>query len=534
MPRRSAFAILAVFAVVAVVVALALPGTARADVAVDVAHLELQAGTSAALPQLRLVERKSGDIGEGTVVLRASQGFAFGVEAPVRVSATPAVDASCNDHTMLLLGRQPARTTVEVWPTAEEIAVEVTQRSRGGCQVTLAWSGIVIDAVTPGEGAVTLAGTSMIVGAPKGTVVATLVATAPAGDRAFTWGSNVYGELAVGYSGPSSATPHAVSGLAGVTAVAAGDYNTFAVLSDGTVWGWGRNASGQLGDGTTDDRESPVQAQGVTGAADVAAGDAHTLALLADQTLWAWGGNWVGQLGDGTTDPSGPKPVPGLAGVVAVAAGRTHSLALTKDGTLYAWGENQYGQLGDGTTTSRSTPTPVMSGVRAVAAGDYHTVVLKTDGTVWAWGGNGYGQLGIGVQSPAQPLPQQVSGLVNVVSIGAGDAGSFAVTNDGSAWAWGHNQFGQLGIGTASEAQTTPAQVASLAGVAQVDGGEWHTLFRLVDGSVFAAGSNYYGNLGEGWSRFPADTYAVTPIQSDVLSATDIAATELHSAAVAP
>jgi len=178
MPRRSAFAILAVFAVVAVVAALALPGTARADVAVDVAHLELQAGTSAALPQLRLVERKSGDIGKGTVVLRAPQGFAFGVEAPVRVSATPTVDASCNDHTTLLLGRQPARTTVEVWPTAEEIAVEVTQRSRGGCRVTLAWSGIVIDALTPGEGAVTLAGTSTIAGAPISARAATFGSSA--------------------------------------------------------------------------------------------------------------------------------------------------------------------------------------------------------------------------------------------------------------------------------------------------------------------------------------------------------------------
>jgi len=175
--------------------------------------------------------------------------------------------------------------------------------------------------------------------------------------------SNVYGELGMGDAGPSSATPRAVSGLAEVAAVATGDYDTFAVLSDGTVWGWGMNASGALGDGTTTEQYSPVQAQGVTGAADVAAGYSHTLALLADQTVWAWGGNWVGQLGDGTTDPSGPKPVPGLAGVVAVAAGRTHSLALTKDGTLYAWGENQYGQLGDGTTTSRWTPTPVMSGV---------------------------------------------------------------------------------------------------------------------------------------------------------------------------
>ena len=288
MPRRSAFAILAVFAVVAVVAALALPGIARADVAVDVARLELQAGTSAALPQLRLVERKSGDIGKGTVVLHAPPGFAFGVEAPVRVAATPTVDASCNEQTTLLLGRQPGQTTVEVRPTATEIAVGITERSRGSCRVTLAWSGIVIDALTPGEGAVTLAGTSTIAGAPAGTVIATLVATAPSGNRAFTWGSNVSGELGMGDAGPSSATPRAVPGLAEVAAVATGDYDTFAVLSDGTVWGWGQNASGALGDGTTTEQYSPVQAQGVTGAADVAAGASHTLALLADQTVWAW------------------------------------------------------------------------------------------------------------------------------------------------------------------------------------------------------------------------------------------------------
>jgi alpha-tubulin suppressor-like RCC1 family protein len=522
-----------VFAVVAVVAALALPGAARADVAVDVAHLELQAGTSAALPQLRLVEQKPGDIGKGTVVLHAPPGFAFGVEAPVRVSATPTVDASCNDHTTVLLGRQPARTTVEVWPTAAEVAVEVAQRSRGGCRVTLGWSGIVIDAVAPGEGAVTLAGTSAIAGAPAGTVVATLVATEPAGDRAFTWGSNYFGELGVGYSGPSSATPQAVSGLADVAAVAAGEYNTFAVLSDGTVWGWGMNACGALGDGTTDDRYSPVQAQDVTGAVDVAAGSAHTLALLADGTVWAWGCNGAGQLGDGTTAPSGPKPVPGLAGVVAIAAGRFHSLALTGDGLLYAWGENGYGQLGDGTTTSRSAPTPVMSGIRAVAAGDYHAVVLTTDGTVWGFGWNGYGQLGIGVESVTEPLPRQASGLPNIVSIGAGDAGSFAVASDGSAWGWGQNQFGQLGIGTASQAQTTPAQVVSLSGVAQVDGGEWHTLFRLADRSVYATGDNRYGQLGEGWNLVGGSDTA-TPVRSSVPAAKEIAATELHSAAVAP
>jgi alpha-tubulin suppressor-like RCC1 family protein len=521
-----------IVAVAAVVALAALPGIARADVAVDVTQLELEVGASEGLSPPRLLEERSGDIGEGTVVLLAPEGFAFATDAPVTVYAGWPKDGKCTEHTTLLLGRQPAGTAVEVWPTATEIAVDVTEQSRGGCRVTLVWSGIVIEALSSGEGAVTLGGTSTIAGAPEGTVVATLLATRPAGNGVFTWGSNFFGELGVGYSGQPSATPEAVAGLGAVNAVATGDYNTFAVFGDGTVWGWGMNAAGSLADGTTTERHSPVQAQGVTGAVDVAAGYAHTLALMAGATVWSWGSNFAGQLGDGTTADSGPKPVPGLTSVAAVAAGRVHSLALTSDGTLYAWGENGYGQLGDGTTESRSTPTPVLSGVSAVAAGDYHTVVLKTDGTVWGFGQNWYGQLGIGRQSNAHPLAEQALGLTDVVSIGAGDFGSFAVTADGSAWTWGYNQHGQLGIGTVAEAQTTPAHVASLSGVAQVDGGETHTLFRLADGTVFAAGSNYYGNLGEGRER--AYDYTATPVPSNLSGAADIAATELHSTALVP
>ena len=518
-------------AAAAVVAVAVLPGAARADVTVDVTELELVVGVSEALSP-HIVEGRSGDIGRGTLVLRAPEGFAFGTDAPVSVSADWLSDGNCNDRTTLLLGRRPARTAVQVWPTETEIAVDVTERSRGGCRVTLGWSGIVIRALEPGEGAVTLGGTSTIAGAPEGTTIATLVATRPIGNAAFTWGSNDFGELGLGYSGQPSATPEAVAGLGDVSAVATGEYNTFAVLADGTVWGWGRNTGGSLADGSTTERHSPVQAQGVAGAVDVAAGYGHAVALMADGTVWSWGGNWSGQLGDGTTTDSPPKPVPGLAGMVAVAAGRIHSLALTSDGTLYAWGENGYGQLGDGTTEMRSTPTPVLSGVSAVAAGDYHTVVLKTDGTVWGFGQNWWGQLGIGRQSDAHPLPEQAAGLTGVVSIGAGDFGSFAVTADGSAWAWGYNQYGQLGIGTVTEAQTTPAHVASLSGVAQVDGGEYHTLFRLADGAVFAAGSNFYGTLGESWEQ--AREYTATPVRSYVSGAADIAATEVHNAALVP
>lgn len=519
-------------AVAAVVAMAGLVGVARADVTVEAAHVEITVGESAPLPLIQLVEGSSGDIGEGRLVLRAPEGFEFGTNGPVIVNTVLPKDGRCNAQTMLLLGRRPAGTAVEVWPTETEIAVDVTERSRGGCSVTLVWSGIVIRALAVGEGAVTLGGTSTIAGAPEGTAVATLVATAPTAGRVLTWGSNIWGELGVGYAGQSSATPQPAEGLGGATAVAAGEYSTFAVLGDGTVWGWGRNSGGVLADGTTIERHSPVQAQGVSGAVDVAAGYGHALALMGDGTLWSWGGNWSGQLGDGTTTDSGPKPVPGLSDVVAIAAGRIHSLALTSDGSLYAWGENGYGQLGDGTTQSRSTPTLVLSGVSAVAAGDVHTVVLKTDGTVWGFGNNWFGQLGIGRQSDAHPVAEQALGLTNVVSIGAGDFGSFAVTADGTAWGWGTNQFGQLGIGTVAEAQTTPAPVTSLSGVVQVDGGEYHTLFRLTDGSVFAAGSNYCGTLGESWDLVREST--ATPVRSYVSGAVDIAATEVHNAAAMP
>jgi len=249
--------------------------------------------------------------------------------------------------------------------------------------------------------------------------------------------------------------------------VAAGESHSLAVKSDGTVWAWGQNGSGQLGDGTTTpySRSTPLPVSNLTGVVSVAAGYAHSLAVKSDGTLWAWGRNVYGQLGDGTTtDRLTPMPVLGLTGVVTVAAGSGHSLALKSDGTLWAWGRNAQGQLGDGTTTARLTPVPVpgLTGVVAVAAGERHTLAVKSDGTLWAWGYNLYGRLGNGKSNPSpQTTPQLVDLPGGVVAMGAGVSHSMAVKSDGTLWIWGWNQFGQLG--TEAEFQRlTPGQLPGL------------------------------------------------------------------------
>ena len=161
----------------------------------------------------------------------------------------------------------------------------------------------------------------------------------------------------------------------------------------GTGWACGSNAFGQLGDGTTTDRAAPAQVAGLGGVVAVAAGPNFSLAAGADGgTVWAWGANGFGQLGDGTTTwRRTPVRVGGLAGVVAVAAGAAHSLALGADGTVWAWGGNYQGELGDGTTVDRAAPARVagLAGVVGIAAGTSFSLALGADGTVWAWGSNG-------------------------------------------------------------------------------------------------------------------------------------------------
>jgi len=324
----------------------------------------------------------------------------------------------------------------------------------------------------------------------------------------WAWGWNKWGQL--GTDTPIDyrrKRPGQVLGLTGVSAVAAGGDHSLALNNDGMVWVWGYNSSGQLGDGTTTDKSSPVQVPGLTGVSAIAAGDEHSLALKIDGTVWAWGNNEYNQLGDGTTTQrSNPVQVPDLTGVSAVAAGYRCSLALKSDGTVWAWGWNHCGQLGDGTTTDafrgRSNPVQVtgLTGVTAISTVLYYSLALKSDGTVWAWGNNGNGQLGDGTTTQRNS-PVQVTGLTGVSAIAAGTFHSLALKSDGTVWAWGWNHIGQLGEGITTE-KHIPVQVTGLAGVSAITAGSSYSLALLKsDGTVWAWGNNEYSQLGDGTTK---------------------------------
>jgi alpha-tubulin suppressor-like RCC1 family protein len=204
--------------------------------------------------------------------------------------------------------------------------------------------------------------------------------------------------------------------LSGVVELSVGYYHWLALRGDGSVWSWGNNDYGQLGDGSDLGRSTPRQVPGLSGVVAISAGIYDSLALRDDGTVWSWGYNGQGQLGDGTiTHRSTPVQVPGLRGVTAVSAASSfYSLALRDDGTVWTWGANALGQLGDGTRTSRPTPgqVPGLSGVVALSAGFLHVLALHGNGSVWTWGYNVYGQLGDGTRLD-RPAPAQVSGSID-------------------------------------------------------------------------------------------------------------------------
>jgi alpha-tubulin suppressor-like RCC1 family protein len=230
----------------------------------------------------------------------------------------------------------------------------------------------------------------------------------------WAWGYNVYGELGDGTDVMSSNVPVQVSGLTGITNIACGYYHSLAIKNDNTAWAWGYNGSGELGDGTDVLFSNvPVQVTGITDIIALAGGNSFSLAIKNDSTVWAWGSNNEGELGNGTNTISKiPVQVSGLSGIIAITAGTYHSLALKNDGTVWTWGFNMYGQLGNGTYTDSNIPVQVngLTGVVAIAGGYAHSLAMKNDGTCWAWGYNSYGQLGNGADTNSN-VPVQVADL---------------------------------------------------------------------------------------------------------------------------
>ena len=318
------------------------------------------------------------------------------------------------------------------------------------------------------------------------------------------WGDNSNGQLGDGTT-TDRVVPTPVSGLGfGAAAVKAGSYHTCALTTGGGVVCWGYNNYGQIGDGTTTQRPTPTPVSGLNaGVLALSAGGYHSCVLTAGGGVTCWGRNDSGQIGDGTSATRRPPtPVTGLAsGVAVLAAGGWHSCALTTSGGVVCWGDNENGQLGDGTTTTRLTPTPVIglqSGVAAVAAGTYSTCALTAGGGVVCWGDNSFGQLGDGTVT-RRSTPTAVIGLASGVAVlAAGDYHTCALTTTGGVVCWGHNDSGQLGDGTTTTRHTAAAASGLSSGVVSIVAGWSHTCALTTGRAVVCWGANSDGEFGDG------------------------------------
>jgi alpha-tubulin suppressor-like RCC1 family protein len=332
--------------------------------------------------------------------------------------------------------------------------------------------------------------------------------------EAVATGDNFYGQLGDGTT-QARRTPVLVSALGEtVTQVAAGAAFGVALKADGTVWTWGLNEQGQLGDGTLSNKQVPQQVPNLTAITQIRAGIGHVLALASDGTVWAWGANDKGQVGvEWSHAVTSPTKVSELSGVTQVSAGNEFSLAVGPNGTVLGWGDNHLGQLGSGDEFDSAywlVPARDLTKVIQVAAGAEHAVALRGDGTVWTWGA---------FLHLIELLPRRVLGLPSwIVQVAAGGGDSFAVSADqtvgSSVWAWGLNREGRLGDQTTTD-RVTPVELP-LPDVYQIvaTDGSTAVIRTRGGGTLWAWGENHAGELGidstQGFVTTPTKAVGVT------------------------
>lgn len=318
----------------------------------------------------------------------------------------------------------------------------------------------------------------------------------------FTWGSNASGQLGQGDTVDRS-SPTQVGALGDWSIVAKGGrYHIGAIKTNGTLWMWGQNESGQVGDSSTANRSSPVQIGTFTDWTHISLGFSHSLARRSGGTIWTWGEGTGGLLGQvsNTTDRSSPVQIGTLAIWSDVSAGRLHNLALRTDSTLWAWGDGAYGKLGQvSTNASRSSPVQITGTTwTKIAAARYHNAAIRSDNTLWAWGYGAAGRLGQVSTNANRSSPVQIAGTdwESVVSGAANH--THAIRTTGTLWGWGQNATnGRIGDGSVAN-RSSPVQIGTLATWATATNAASHSGAMKDDGTIWRWGDNSAGQVGDG------------------------------------
>ncbi len=345
----------------------------------------------------------------------------------------------------------------------------------------------------------------------------------------YIWGDNTWGQMGNGTPATPISVPVAVGGTATWKSIAVGGSHTLAVKSDGTLWAWGLNQNGQLGDGLSGAnsqgnvrfQNTPKQIGTSTSWAVVAAGETHSMAMdsAPSPALYAWGRNANGQLGLGTTiDSFAPGTATKVAGTtgtfwLSIAAGARHSMVLRSDRKILTWGDDTRGQLGDWIASAQPTLAPTIVRINlpasAIAAGAYHSLAILNDGSLWSWGDNTYGQLGYSsfdVVLQSDPLFSAVAIKVGVDSdwsaVAGGGTHTLAIKQDQTLWAWGGNAYGQLGNNTTVDAPA-PVQIGSANRWIAVAAGKYHSMAIDTNNKLWTWGRNAEGQLGTGNTTGP-------------------------------
>ena len=323
----------------------------------------------------------------------------------------------------------------------------------------------------------------------------------------WSWGWNIDGELGDGTNTDQN-TPLLISTNNVWQFISTGTSQTQAIKSDGTLWAWGYNPAGELGDGTNANRNIPTQIGVDNNWQIVCAGMSKTLGIKNNGTLWAWGAN-TGDYGNGTVNTSGggssisiPTQIGTGMNWQSCSSGRDFSVAIKTNGTLWSCGQNIKGQLGNGNNLNFIPYIYFWNQIssstswQTTSAGDYFTTALKSDGTLWAWGDNQYGQLGNSTYISSY-VPIQIGTDNNWQTIRSGYSTTLALKNDGTLWAWGSNYHGQLGNGT-NQNRNFPTQIGSDNDWQSISIDSGHSMAVKTNGTLWGWGWNSFGQLGDG------------------------------------